>query len=197
MKTRTTTLTILVGLLPFMCSAQGDAEIRLPRHAERAGGKYMPGAGDGKQDFAKGREWMEQFRTDNPEEFQRLMKLRESDPEAFRREIMKNAGKLMQERRGEGVSEAEKRTHDLAAQYRAAATDAERQKIKTELTDAVKSAFDEQQQRRQEQLAKLEQYLERLRSALEERHAHRDKIVNERVEQITRDPALRWEPRLD
>jgi len=145
----------------------------------------------GERPFERERQLLARFREENPEKYEELMRLREEDHDAFRREV----GKLMSRRfrQGpEGVLPEEAKVHELAEKYHAAKSEEEKAAAKAELDESVGRVFDARVKEREMRLEKMEQQLQRLRALIEDRKEHRDDICRARVEELTADPNLRW-----
>jgi hypothetical protein len=78
----------------------------------------------------------------------------------------------------------ERQTGELSMKYRLAPS-AGRSAVKVELTKAVNDNFEVRQNRRRLHLERLEEELERLRSAIEQRDEARAEIVQRRVDELT------------
>jgi hypothetical protein len=79
--------------------------------------------------------------------------------------------------------ELEQQSFDLGQQYRRAPRD-QRDALKTQLQDVVQKHFEARQARRQLQLKRLEEELDRMRSAMERRTESRVQIVERRVVEL-------------
>lgn len=157
---------------------------------------------------------MQHWQKENPEEFARMKKLREEDPQAFRAELhrkLQEARKARGGRRMDGefvrpgggpggdfdpgnpqMKEAEDKIRDLAQAWRSAPTEEEKQKVKTELVTALNEAFDVREQVRRERLAQMEKKLAELRTSLEQRTAQRQAIIEKRLNELTEGEKLVW-----
>ena len=79
------------------------------------------------------------------------------------------------------------------ARYSEADDDAERDGIKVELKELLTKQFDVQRQRRQLELARVEERIQRLRGLFKKRDDAREKIIQERLEQLVREAdGLGW-----
>ena len=81
-------------------------------------------------------------------------------------------------------NEMERMTHDLVEQYRSHGTDEMRQKFRQELAKVVAMHFELRQQRRQLELRRLEDQLERLREAIDKRTEARESLIRDRLSQL-------------
>lgn len=103
------------------------------------------------------------------------------------RELDEATVKLMQQDRELGGQVAE-----AAAQLRGA-TDADRAKLQQTIAELVAQQFDVRQSLRQRELEELTAQITRLRSLHDQRAAQKDRIVADRVSQVTRDAeGLGW-----
>jgi septum formation topological specificity factor MinE len=80
----------------------------------------------------------------------------------------------------------DRQTLELASRLRRAAADS-RDKLREELADVVTRHFETRQKRRELQLKRMEEEIERLRAAIAERNKAREKIVADRIEELTGD----------
>jgi hypothetical protein len=78
----------------------------------------------------------------------------------------------------------EEQTLDAADELRRAPSE-QREKLRMQLSDLVNKHFDVRQQRRELQLKRMEAELGRLRGAIKERNDTRDKIIEERMTELT------------
>jgi hypothetical protein len=72
----------------------------------------------------------------------------------------------------------------MAEQYRRAPA-ADREKLKVGLNELVGKHFEIRQERRELQLKRMEDEIQRLRDAIKARNDSRDKIVTERITELT------------
>lgn len=80
-------------------------------------------------------------------------------------------------------ADLERRTRELAMQYRRAPA-AERDEIKQQLEKLVNQHFDARQQRRQLEIKRIEEELQRLREAIDRRNKARKELVGKRVTEL-------------
>ncbi len=200
---------ILVTALPLRADGDrpGDAA-DLPALHERPGAAHrgdwrersrrlrgeFPQRGNRKWDpSAQLKGWLEKLKKEKPEEFEELMKLREQEPAEFRKRISALARQHFQKRRLSNMPPEERRCIELSRKYAETEDPAAKEKVKAELEEAVQQAFDARIRQRLERLERMEKELKRIREQIEERKAHRDKICQTRVEELTRDPRYRWD----
>ncbi|MBT3380781.1 MAG: hypothetical protein HN742_39010 [Lentisphaerae bacterium] len=159
-------------------------------------GPQGPQRGEMGRRMKEGSEWMERLSTEKPEEFQRLLKLRESDPQAFSNELRK----FVQERRGSGhrpgrMDTDDRKCQELSRLYHATEDPAEKNRIRGELRAEVEAAFDRKIKVRGEWIDEMLRKIEEGRKRLAERGAQRTQICDDRVHELTRDPKLKWDQR--
>ena len=80
-------------------------------------------------------------------------------------------------------NELDRRSHELAAQYRRAPT-AEKEEIKKLLAEVVTKQFRVRQERRMLELKRIEEEVKRLRESIERRNEAREKIIERRVVEL-------------
>jgi len=80
-------------------------------------------------------------------------------------------------------ADLDRQSRELAAQYRVAPT-AQREQIKKDLQKLVDQQFEVRQQRRQLEVKRLEEDLQRLRDAIDRRNKVRADLVGKRVAEL-------------
>lgn len=165
--------------------------------------------------------FFEHIKKTNPEEFERLRQLRESDPEAFREELTRRLTEARQRReevggvkpggrrdaefrphpRGDAdamqvdspeLDRLELETRERARSVREAGTADEREKARAALKASLEKSFDLRERLRAERLAKMETRLKKIRQMLDERQGRRDEIIERRVRELTDSEPLAW-----
>lgn len=178
-------------------------------------------------------QFLDMLRSGNPEEFERMRKLREENPEAFREELRnrirrereragreggpdegpawRRGGPELRERIGRQVVEGgvrhamsseslrspeldqlERRAGELARAVREAPDDAAKEKARGDLRTALAGAFDLREKMRRERFKHMEAQLTKVRDMLDSRQAHRDEIIDKRLQSMTEGDALAW-----
>ena len=94
--------------------------------------------------------------------------------------VSSEATKLMQEE----VAAAQE-TQKLAAEYRSAESDGDKEKIKTQLREKLTAIFDLQQKRRASEIEQIQTRLKKLEETMSKRDAAKKEIVERRVEVLT------------
>lgn len=172
--------------------------IRRRMESMRGGGgpKFGPPnlqRGDRGRRMKDGMEWLERMKRENPDEFQRLLQLRQTDPQQFSQELRKFAQQRRGSMRHSGrATEEERKCQELGRLYHETKDTAERERIRGELRGAVEAAFDRQIKERREWLDEMMRKIEGGRKRLAEREAKRDEVCEDRVHDLTRDPGLKW-----
>lgn len=134
---------------------------------------------------------LEQIQQRNPEEYKKLMDLREKDADAFRAKLRELMQKGMTSGRG-GVPAEEEKANEAAKRYLAATTPEEKEQLKADLRKAVEAAFDKRQEQQKRRLADLEAGVKKAKDEFESRQKNRASIIQKRIEELTTDPKLRW-----
>lgn len=187
---------LVMGWLPVVQAGAREGEWEGPRAArgETERPRPMPRGGPGRGPAMRGKvdDWLERFRTEQPEEYRELMELRETNPEAFREQLRNHMRDLVKRVRGESLSDQEQELHELARQYREAETEAERRRLRETLRDGLTELFDDRIRSQRERLEDMRARLEEVEAAIERREEHRDEIIDTRVDELLRDPELRW-----
>ncbi len=103
-------------------------------------------------------------------ENRRLEELKQFDPEMY--ELEKSDADL------------ERQTFEMSQRYRLSPRD-QQEAVKKQISELVQKHFDVRQQRRQLQLKRLQEDLERLRAAMDRRNEIRAEIIERRVTELT------------
>ena len=118
----------------------------------------------------------------------RLEQLKKENPEAFRTEVQK----LFKERKEKRIQEDAK-LQELAAKYREAASDEEKQKILAEIKTETEKEFTAKMEANKKFIEQAEKRLEEFKKKCEARREKASEIIDERVKELTKDPALKWD----
>jgi cytochrome c556 len=147
--------------------------------AEKKGGRKIQG---------ENRERVKAYLDTLPaDEKKRLMELYQQDPDKLRKEIGSKIYDLKKQ-----DNSHQKIFGGLVEKYNAAQTPAEKQKYRDMLKEASKKEFSRNLERSKTELDTLEKRLNTLRQTYENRKNNADKIVDDQVEYLTRDPSLHW-----
>ena len=131
--------------------------------------------------------FMERWRTQNPEEFDRLKELHRDDPAAFREAIKQLSEKKFKEYR-EAQQAMEAQLQDLVQQYQKAADDAGRTQVKGKMTALLGQGFDERLKAHEASVSQMETQLATARKQLAERREKRDEIIAARITSLLYPP---------
>lgn len=147
---------------------------------------------------------LQRLKADNPAEFERLKALRENDPEAFRKEVREKfreggvlgrgegpAGRDGSDMRPRSIPE-EEACIELSHKFNEAKDPADKEKLKTDLKAAIAVAFEKRLAAQRERIDKMEQSLKSIREQIVAREKNRDDVCKARLEELTKDPSLRW-----
>ncbi len=146
--------------------------------------------------------FMERLRQERPELHERLSRLYREDRPRFFQEVREMMRERAPEQAGEGgrgpgrvlrESPEEQKCAELSRLYLEARDEAEKERLKGELAEAVHAAFEARLRASKERVARLEEQLADFRQRLERMEANRDRICQDRVEELTKPPELRWD----
>ncbi|MCP3968279.1 MAG: hypothetical protein GY750_15790 [Lentisphaerae bacterium] len=122
------------------------------------------------------------------EEKDKLRKLYQTDPQAFRKEIRRLVDVYKKKKHQET-----KKLKKLAYKYQNAKSSADKQKYYDEIYAITRKIFEEQMIRYKKRLEALEKQLKRLTAKYEQRQQGAEKIIKARVDYLTRNRKLDWE----
>jgi hypothetical protein len=109
------------------------------------------------------------------------------DPEKFRKELKAKILELKKQESG-----FQKNVSGIAEKYHKTQTAEDKQKCLAQLKETSKKEFYRNLERSKNELDSLEKRLNALRQAYENRKNNADKIIDDQVEYLTRDPSLHW-----
>ena len=116
----------------------------------------------------------------------KLRELQKSDPAAFKQEIVKIIRKYKQ-----AHSRRDSELHTLIKAYKSA-SDEERIEIKKKITAIVRQQFNQKMELNRKNYERASKKLEELKAKLIEREKNAELIIQNRVDMLTRNPALNW-----
>jgi hypothetical protein len=91
--------------------------------------------------------------------------------------------------------ELEHESHELVRQFGETEDYQKREKLRTQMRELLAKQFDIQRQRRERELASIEERISKLREQLKKRTSARDTIIDRRLESLTSDAeGLGWTP---
>ena len=164
---------------------------------------------------------LEQLREDNPDAFHQALREKLQKHRKFRRQIkdypeMQEAFRDMpsprqelfmdalgdgHQKRGNGrgidknkleLHKMEREAQELARAYRHAVDDDAREEILGSLREHLSRSFDMREARRKQAIAHMESKLHSLKESLDDREASRNKIIENRINQLTGEDPLKW-----
>jgi hypothetical protein len=141
------------------------------------------------------RQAIEHLRRENPARFEELMNLRRTNPKAFGDEL-RNLIKQWQERHQKNRAPTlpeELRARELSWRYHDTQDEAERDKLRAELAEAVEQAFQARVRVMEKRLETMEKELDTFRRRLDLLKANREPICKGRTEELLRPPELNWD----
>lgn len=143
---------------------------------------------------ALARQVIESLRTENPARFEELMQLRRNDQAAFMAELQK-LGKEWWQRKCKGrppMSREELACRELSWRYHDTQDEAEREKLREQLVQAVNVAFEARVKALETRAENMERELDKFRERLKELKENRDTVCADRVDELLRPPELNW-----
>lgn len=121
------------------------------------------------------------------DDLEKLKKLSKDNPEAFREEIRKRMESKRTEFDGQNSNATE-----LAEKIRKTQSDTEKAKLKAELRNSVKDEFEKKMEINRKRLEQAEKQLGEFRLKLDERTQKADEIIDGRVNDLLKDPGMKW-----
>lgn len=146
-------------------------------------------------DKGMGQRLLRKLRDGDPEQFEQMKKLFHDDPELFRQKARALLRDQDHADRGEddnAMREQERRTRELVGTFRAAQSDEERDAIRAELATQLAEIFDHKLALQEQRMQELEGKLETMRQYALKRREARQQIIDRRLDELLRDPGLRW-----
>jgi hypothetical protein len=148
--------------------------------------------------------WLDRMKEKHPEEYARLLKLRETSPEEFRQALHeKLAQEKMRSRSHDGehgrpppmnpeIMKSEKEAMDIAKTYRQTTDAAQKEQIRKDLRQKLEVLFDLREKDRQEHIRRIEADLANLKKSVDQRQKNREQIIDRRLQELTGEEGLRW-----
>ena len=140
---------------------------------------------------AQAREILEQVREINPERYERLIRLRKDNPQAFRHALRRASQVLGPARDDPPFREAKEKTRGLRDAFKttleaynnADADDAAG--LRSQLVEIATQIFEAKQADRRQRLEKMDAHLRELEEKIEERADNRDALIEKFVDEKT------------
>ena len=150
----------------------------------------------------RGAELMEKVRERYPERYERLMKLRQEDPEAFRHALRSLHHQMTfgDDAKDPAIRERKDHIRDLMGQFKEVLEDyrdageRKQDKIREELETLANEIFDAKQEFRRNRLKRVQEKVQELKAEIAERDAQKDDLIQEFIDEKTEqsdDPELR------
>lgn len=175
----------------------GPPPVDAPEQTERQA--QMRDARRQRQQIGMAKGMLERLKTEDPEEFERLTQLYREDRQAFMKEMRsiiaerpKLFGGVGRQRRKDD-RQLEMKCHELSKLYLETEDEKEKARLKAELTAAVQKAFEVRLKNSRERVERLEQQLTQFKERIQTLEENRERICQERLNELTRPPDLRWE----
>jgi len=142
------------------------------------------------------RERVLQSLRDHPKVFEFLMSL----PEQERNQVLLKLAQAQGPRGPHGppdimnpdILRLETEARQLSRSYHESADETARQKMREDLRQRLEALFDLRETERAAQIQRIETDVAKLRKTLEDRKAHREEIIDRRLQELTDGDALRW-----
>lgn len=161
-------------------------------------GKLEPGSGPMPGQVPALEEWLRGLKDRNPEEYERLMRLREEEPELFRREIRTKLEAIREDRRRQNMEEwkgtgrqgaEEREEFERALQkgveaWKSAESDEARGRIEREIREQIHAGLQRRMRMQEERLGELERQIDELRRNMTRQREAADRIVEERIKMM-------------
>jgi hypothetical protein len=116
-----------------------------------------------------------------------LIKLRKEDPRKFRELLQKKAREARQKKQ-----ERDKKLKDLVNSYKKAENKEEKSEILQRITEETEKEFKEKMDINLRRLEEAEKKVREFRNKYETRKKKAKEIIDQRVKDLIRDPALKW-----
>lgn len=156
------------------------------------GGRKRPGAGQyrGTEGYPVLQRFLQSI---SEEEKVKLKNSMRQDPEKFRAAMREKFQKWRENNRKKDQTRYD--MHMLKRQYHHTEDPKQKEEILKNIRAKAGTAFDARMKENEERLKQLEARVEELRQEFEKRKRYREKIIKERVKEITRDPGMKRQGR--
>ena len=116
-----------------------------------------------------------------------LQKLRSDNPEEFRKKVREKIQAIKEKKAPESAQ-----ISDLVEKYNKSASSEEKDNIRKQLRDISAKQFSARMRSNKDKIDLAEKRLADLKKEYEERMKKADDIIDKRVDDLTRDPTVRW-----
>jgi hypothetical protein len=130
---------------------------------------------------SKGREYMMSLKENNPDEFYRLMELKETDRNQFRKELRSIIHKEMKCRK---ENRGKEQFNEIISKYNNASSDSEKEKIREKIRNMLDKDFDKRQKRRSLTIERLNEKLEDLKKQLEAESMDKNQFISKQLDKM-------------
>ena len=137
---------------------------------------------------------LQKLRENNPEEFEKLMKLRRDDPRAFRQEVHKRFREEFKKEHPEAYKKVQemaanrKKIYKLKKQYNKCESDEEKAAIKKKIRKLISKNFDINQELREKEIGALDKKTKELRKRLRQHAKNKKKFVDKKLNKMLNCP---------
>ncbi|MCM8540803.1 MAG: hypothetical protein NE328_11060 [Lentisphaeraceae bacterium] len=129
------------------------------------------------------RHWLHDMKEKNPEKYDELMKLRETDPEAFRQKMVQEFSQRFK-RRGDHDENTRNEIRVILSKYNEASSEEEKAELKQALRAKLEESFDKDQKKRMEMAEKIEAHLNEVKTQIKERESKKSSYIDKKVEYL-------------
>ena len=174
MKKRTILLTLVaIFTLSLFVNAENNMG-KMKKCGENGRKSYMMKRAQG---------FLNKLKTQEPAEYQRLVKLRNSDSKAFKKALKEKVKEIMKAKKAK-FKEIQEKCRNLAKAYNEATDDSAKATIKTELEALITKTFTERLQEQVNRNREMEARLKEFKERIEKQEAEKASIIQKRVERI-------------
>ena len=128
------------------------------------------------------RHWLHVMKEKDPEKYEELMKMRESDPEAFRKKMVQEFSERFKKRPDQG-DQCRKEIGEILKKYNSSSDD-EKVSLKKQLREKLEESFENDLKKSIEMAEKLEVHLKEVKARIEAKEAKKDSLIDEKVEYL-------------
>ena len=130
------------------------------------------------------RHWLHSLKERDPKKYEEIMKLRESDPAAFRQKMVQEFSNRFKKKGDHQNDDCRKEIGEILKKYNATESEEEKASLKKQLKEKMEESFDNDLKKRMEMAEKLEVHLKEVKTQIEEREAKKSSLIDEKVEYL-------------